>query len=399
MVVGSAFFAMSEAALLSISKFKVRHWVEKRKFGANYVKRLKDNPELLLSTILIGNNLMNVAAAAITTSIAIELFQNNAIGIATGIATFLILIFGDITPKSIGTNNSEVLAPFVAPVIYNLSVAVYPIIKLLEYFLKAVNKLLGTKMTPIVTEEELKSIVKMSQEEGSIKEIEKKMIQRIFDFDNTTVSDVMTRRKSIVYVSADMKLKDVLQLPMAKMYSRLPVYEKNKDNIVGILYLKDVVKSVKDGQFDVEVKQRMKKPFFVFQSKKIDAMLRLFQNRKQHMAIVIDEKGRVVGVVTIENILEEIVGEIIDESDRINPSVEHPARNDWIVKGSTEIEEINAKTGIGMKASDYIDLDNFILSTLGRAPKPGDMIVHQNYKIVMEDVQGRKVLKARIVKV
>lgn len=399
MIVLSAFFAMSETALVSISKFKVRHWVEKKKFGSVYVKKLKDNPEVLLSTILVGNNLVNTAAAAIATSIAIEIFHENAIGIATGVATFFILIFGDITPKSIGANNNELLAPIVAPVIWNLNIALYPVIKIFDYFLKALNKLIGTKKIPIITKEELKSIVKASEEEGSIKEIEKKMIHRIFDFENTTVSDIMTRKKSIVSVSSDMPAKSVLELPTAKMYSRLPVYEKNKENIVGILYLKDMLKFVKDGKLDVTAKQIMRKPFFVFENKKIDKLLHLFQSRKEHMAIVIDEKGHVVGLVTIENILEEIVGEIIDESDKINPSISQISKNEWVVKGSTEIEEINLKTGISIKASDYVDLDSFILATLGRAPKLNEEISYRNFKLKMEDVQGKKVLSVRIIKV
>ena len=398
MIILSAFSAMSETALLSLSKFKARHWVEKKKFGSVYVKKLKDNPEILLSTLLVTNNLVNTAAAAIATSIALQIFQHNAIGIAIGVATFLILIFGDIVPKSIGNSNNEVLAPIVAPVIWNMSIAIYPLTKALEYFLKAINNLIGAKKLPLVTEEELKIIVKASEEEGSIKEIEKKMIQRIFDFDNTTVGDVMTRKKSMILVSSDMQIKDVLQLPTAKMYSRFPVYEKNNDNIVGILYLKDMLKLVKDGKFDIPVKQLIKKPLFVFANKKMDTMLKLFQNSKQHMAIVIDEKAHIVGLVTIENILEEVVGEIIDESDRLNPSVEQSTRNGWVVKGSTEIDEINAKTGISLKKADYIDLDNFIVSTLGRAPKLDDVIQYNNYKILMEDVQGKKVVQARIVK-
>jgi len=395
----SGFSAMSEAALLSISKFKVRHWVEKKKIGAIYIKKLKDDPERLLSTLLITNNGVNIAAAAITTSIALELFKKNAIGIAIGVSTFLVLILGDIAPKSIGTNNNESISPVMAPFVWYLSYAIYPLIKLLDYFLKGVNKLVGTKKMPIITEEELKSIVKASEEEGTIKELEKKMIQRIFDFDNTTASDVMTRKKNMVCISSDVKIKDVLQLPMVKMYSRFPVYEKNKDNIVGIVYLKDMLKFIREGKLDYNIKQIMRPPFFVFGYRKIDKMLHLFQNRKQHMAIVIDEKARIIGLVTIENILEEIVGEIIDESDKINPSITHLAKNEWVVKGSIETDEINIKTGISIKDSDYVDLDSFIIATLGRAPKLGEEINYQNFKIIMEDVQGKKVIKARIVKV
>ncbi len=398
LIVLSAFFAMSEAALLSLSKFKARYMAEKNRFGAVYVKKLKDDIEMLFATILIGNNLANVAAAAITTSISIRLFESNAIGIATGVATLLILVLGDIVPKTIGANNNEAIAPIVAPVIYNLGIAIYPLIKAFEIFLKGINRIVGSRKAPITTKEELKTIIKVGEEEGSIKELEKRLMHRVFDFENTTVSDVMTTKKFIVYVSAEMQIKDVLQLPTAKMYSRFPVYEKNRENIVGILYLKDMLKFVKDGKFDVQVRQIMKKPLFVFSNKKIDAMLRLFQGRKQHMAIVIDEKAHVVGLVTIENILEEIVGEIIDESDRINPGIQEVAKNEWIVKGSSEIDDVSAKTGIPIKKADYVDLDSFILSTLGRAPKPDDAIEHQNYKIKMEEVQGKKVIRARVVK-
>lgn len=398
MIALSAFFAMSETALVSLSKFKVRHWVEKKRFGAIYIKKLKDNPEALLSTILVSNNLVNTAAAAIATSLAIGIFHENAIGIATGVATFFILILGDMIPKSIGANNNDVIAPAVAPVIWNLSIALYPVIKILDYFLKAINKLIGSKKLSIITKEELRTIVKASEEEGALKEIEKKLVQRIFDFENIPVGDVMTRKKSMVMVSADTKIKDVLKLPMAKMYSRLPVYEKNKDNIIGILYLKDVLKLLTEGNFDMEVKQIIRKPFFVFENKKMDSMLKLFQSRKQHMAIVIDEKAHIVGLVTIENILEEIVGEIIDESDRINPSIIQASKNEWLVKGSIEVDELNRRLGMSIKEADFVDLDGFIVATLGRAPKAGEEISYQNFRIVMEDVQGKKVVQARIVK-
>ena len=398
MIVLSAFFALSESALISLSKFKARYWVERKKFGAIYVKKLKDNPETLLSIVLIGNNLVNTAAAVITTSIAIQSFKSDALGIAIGIATFLILIFGDIMPKSIGTSNNEVLAPIVAPIIWHLGYIVYPIVKVLDYLLKAINKIIGIKKMPIITQEELKSILRTGEEEGTIKEIEKKFIQRIFDFDTITVSDVMTRKSSIVSVSAEMTVKEVLQLPTAKIYTRFPVYEKTRENIVGILNFKDMLKFVKENKLDARVKEIMRNPLFAMESKKLDSMLKLFQTSKQHMAIVLNDKANVVGIVTIENILEEIVGEIIDESDRINPAIMETSKNIWHTKGSVEIEELNSKINIGIK-KDFVDLDSFIVATLNRAPKLGEVLNYSNYKITMEDVQGKKVVRARIEKV
>ena len=221
MIVLSAFFAMSETALLSISRYKVRHWVEKKRFGSGYVKKLKDNPEILLSTILIGNNLVNTAAAAIATSIALQVFQHNAIGIATGVATFLILIFGDVTPKSIGSNNNEILAPIVAPVIWNLSVAIYPVTKALEYFLKGINKLVGTKKISIITEEELKSIVKASEEEGSIKELEKK-----FQFGIDIIGFPTVREKDGLAMSSRNRLLNEKERKQALVLSQVLNYCK-----------------------------------------------------------------------------------------------------------------------------------------------------------------------------
>ena len=399
LIIVSALTAIAEASLLSVSKFKVRLWVEKKKFGAVYVKKLKDEPVMFLSTVLITNNVVNTAAAVITTSITISYFQSNALGIATGIAAFLILVFGDIIPKSIGANNNEVISPIIAPFVWHLGILIYPFIKILDYMIKGINFLIGAKKSPSFTKEELKSMVRYSEEEGSIKQTEKRLIQRIFDFGNTAVSDVMTRKKYMIMVGADTPIKDVLQLSSSKLYSRFPVFEKNKENIIGILYLKDALHYAKDDKLATPVRQAMKKPFFVFENKKIDSMLRLFQTRKEHMTIVINNKAQVVGLVTIENILEEIVGEIIDETDRLKPTVAQISKNEWSVIGTAEIEELNNKIGMAIKESDYDSLDSFVLSMLGRAPKEGEEIINQNFKIIAEEVQGKKILRAKVVKI
>src|SRR3989344_733894 len=389
MIIVSAFFSLAETTLISLGRFKVRHWVEKKKAGAVYVKKLKDNPETLLSIVLIGNNLVNTAAAVIMTSISLEIFDDNVLAIATGIATLIILVFGDIIPKSIGTASNERLAPILAPIIWYLGYAVYHVVKGLDFLLKAINRIIGSKV-PVITEEELKTILKTSEEEGAIKEIEKKLIHRIFDFDSISVADVMTRKGGMVCVSSEMAISDVLRLPTAKMYTRFPVYAKTKDNIIGILNIKDMLKSVRENKLDAKVGSMMGKPLFAYEGKKLDAMLKTFQAGKQHMAIVVNDKNAVVGLITIENILEEIVGEIIDESDRINPSITEISKNAWVIKGSTEISEVNSKTGIKIKESDFISMDSFVFGKLKRAPRMGEVIVHGNYRIIMEDVQGKK---------
>ena len=189
-----------------------------------------------------------------------------------------------------------------------------------------------------------------------------------------------------------------MQLPTAKIYTRFPVYEKAKVNIVGIFNLKDMLKFLKQNNLDTKVKDIMRNPLFAMESKKLDSMLRLFQTSKQHMAIVLNDKANVVGIVTIENLLEEIVGEIIDESDRINPAIMEISKNSWNTKGSVEVEELNSKISIGIK-KDFVDLDSFIVATLNRAPKLGEILNFGSYKITMEDVQGKKAVRVKIEKV
>lgn len=320
----SAFFSLAETALISISRLRVRHLIDKKKHGGIELKKLKDDPHRLLITILVGNNIVNVSASALATAFAIETLKSNAVGIAIGIMTFLLLVFGEIIPKSFAMQHNIALALLVARPIWLLSVVLYPIIRIFEFIIDSFMKIIGIRKStrPIITEEEIRSIVKLGQETGAIKELEKEMIECIFKFDNIDVKDIMTPKNEIKMTSAESTIRDLLELVNEHRYSRFPVYEKSKDNIVGIVLFKDIVKQIKEGNLDLPIKKIIRKPRFIFETKKIDSLLRQFQKLKEQIAIVINEKGKVVGLVTLEDVLEEIVGEIVDESEKVKQKIE-----------------------------------------------------------------------------
>jgi magnesium and cobalt exporter, CNNM family len=312
----SGFFSSAEVALVSISRIKIRHLVEKKVKGAKLIQKLKKDPEKLLTIILIGNNIVNVGAAAIATKVAMNLFDNNAVGIATGIMTFLLLVFGEIIPKNFATKFGTRLSLLFAPIIYFLGIILFPIVKIFEIMLIILNKITGLhKKKNLLTEDELKSIVKLGSEDGAINDHEKKMIQRIFDLDANKTFSIMTKRCDMIVVNCNLTVIEALEITKKKHYSRIPVYDTKKNHIVGILNLKDIVACIKNDKEKILVKDIMKKPIFVFGSRKIDSLLRLFQKKQTHIAIVVDNYSKVIGLVTIEDVLEEIVGEIYDETD------------------------------------------------------------------------------------
>jgi len=395
----SGFFSGAEVALISLAKIKVRHLVEQKKFGAVFIKKLKDDPQKMLATILIGNNIVNVGASAIATSMAIGIFQNFAVGIATGVMTFLILVFGEITPKSIAARNNELISQIVAAPVWYLSIILAPILNVLDKFLNKFIKLIGIKsQEKAITEEEIMSMIKTAEEEGSIKEIEKKMIDSIFEFDDINVGEISTPRTDMVLVESKSSIGNVMKLILSKKFSRMPVYEKNRDNIVGIVYIKDVMMYINGKKKKMNVSKIMKKPYLVPETKKISNLLRQFQKRKEQMAVVVDEHGAVTGLVTIEDVLEEIVGEIMDETEKIDPEIRKIGKKAWIVKGKTDIDDINEKLRMKLKGEEYDTLSGFILKYTGKIPQEDEELTYGKFKLKIEERIGHRISKVRVEK-
>jgi len=393
----SGFFSGAEVALVSLTRSKAEQLYKKKKFGVVYVKKLKDDPQRMLATILIGNNIANVAASALATSIMIRIFENYAVGIATGVMTLLILIFGEITPKSIAAKNNELISRLVAAPIWYLSIILAPILNVLDKFLNKFIKLIGIKAKEkVITEEEIISMVKLAEEEGSIKEIEEKMINRIFKFDDTNASEIATPRRDMVMVDSKLRVKDAMKVFLKKNHTRMPVYEKFKDNIVGIVHIKDLIKHMQGK--NKSIIQIMYKPYFVPEVKKLSDLLKQFQKRKEHMAMVVDEHGSITGLVTLEDVLEEIVGEIVDETDIIAPNIKNIDKNTWIVNGKTDVDEINEKLSMKLKGKGYDTINGFILKITGKIPKQYDEITYNNFKFRVESIEDNRISKVRVEK-
>lgn len=395
----SGFFSGSEVALISLTKLRARQMLDKKKPGAVFINKLKEDPQRMLATILIGNNIANVAASAIATSIMIGIFKNYAVAIATGVMTLLILIFGEITPKSIAAKNNELISRLVAAPIWYLSIVLAPILNVLDKFLNRFIKLIGIKaQEKVITDEDIMSVVRSAEEEGSIKEIEEKMIKSILEFDDINVSEIATPRKDMIMLESKFNIENALKLFLKKKHTRTPVYEKQKDNIVGIIHVKDVMKNIQGKNKNLPITKIMYKPYFVPEVKKISDLLRQFQKRKEHMAIVVDEHGSITGLVTLEDVLEEIVGEIMDETDILAPNIKSIGKNAWIINGKTDIDEVNEKLHMKLKGRGYDTFSGFLLKRTGKIPKQGDEITYKRFRFKIEEIEDNRISKVRAEK-
>jgi CBS domain containing-hemolysin-like protein len=391
LVLLSGFFSSSETALFSISTVKARHLAKEEGAVNQLIAKMKKNPHTLLSTILIGNNLVNVAASAIATSVAINLFASHAVAIATGVMTFLILVFGEIFPKSIATRNNVLIARLVIYPIYWLSFLFYPIIKFMYFIPKLTGKI---KRTPAVTEEELMTFVEVGEEHGEIKEQEKKFIHNIFEFDDTSASEIMTPRADMFAVEEDkpLSLDDIFK----SGYSRIPVIRDDYDHVVGILNIKDLFKHQVASKEPPHIRNLMREPYFIPENKKIDDLLQTFKKRKHHMAIVVDEHGGVAGLITLEDVLEEIVGEIRDETDKEEPHITRSRRRpkEWIVLGKSDIDEVNEVLTMAIPDSkEYDTFSGFVLDQIGRIPQEKEEIEIGDFNITVKERDGNRIKK------
>jgi len=308
----SAFFAAVEVATVSISKGKVRSLVEQKKKGALALQAIKENPNRLLITILIANNLVNIAAASVTTAAAIRLFGDAGVGIATGVVTLLVLVFGDITPKTFALQNSEVLALSFARLLQVLEIILWPAVVLFEAIANLVNKLSGSKGNRL-TEEELRSVIDIGREEGLLDKEASKRLQSVLDFETTTVRKIMTPKEKVIIFSANSTVDDFLDNVMDAPFDRFPLYESDEGNIVGILDVIDLVRAVKAEKTNLKLKDIMRKTFYVRQNTRLDSLLTEFRSRGTSMGIAVDEDSKMVGVFTSQDIVEEIVGDIFEK--------------------------------------------------------------------------------------
>ena len=396
----SAFFSGVETAFFSLSEIRIQHLLETKRKGIRQVNALRNNKQRLIITILIGNNLVNVAASSIATSLTIDSFGSRAIGIAVGVMTFVILVFGEITPKSIALAKNEWIAIKAAPVIKALQIVFFPFILLLEGLTSLISRPLHRgEVEPIITQEEIKSVVSLGEELGEVEEDERIMIHNIFRFSDLEANEIMADRTRIFSISSDNSLNDVAPEIVRSGFSRVPVYEERPDHIIGILYAKDVLGAVMEGSGDMPVKEFARPAMFVPETVLVDDLLREFQIQKIHIAIVVDEHGGVSGLITIEDVLEEIVGDIYDETDTEQIFIHELGKQKAIVRGETEIEEVNRVLQLGLdEHEDYETISGFILAQLRRIPEVGEQIMVPGAVIRVTKANRRRIIEVEIEK-
>jgi putative hemolysin len=390
----SGFFSSAETALFSISRTKARHIAKEKRKSYMLINKLKNEPHKLLITILIGNNLVNIGATALATSIAIKTTPDYAVGIVTIIMASLILIFGEVIPKMIATRNNILIAKFAIFPIYWMSILFFPIILILNFIPRLTKKI---KKTDSVTEEELITFVERVEEEGKIKEKEKELIYNIFEFDDTNASEIITPRGDMFVIDAQKSLD--LEAVVKSGFTRIPVIEGDIDHIIGIINVKSLFMHQVMSDTEVDLKEVMIDPFFVPENIKLDNLFQQLKKRQLHMAIVVDEHGGVSGLITLEDLLEEIVGEISDETDKDEPHIIKQKSMEWIVLGKSDIDEVNHIINMDIPDSnEYDTFSGYILHIIERIPKETDEISIGGFGVTVLEMEGNRINKYLVKK-
>ena len=399
----SGFFSASETALTSFKTTDLEDIEKSNKKTAHLLKKWLKSPNEILTGMLLGNNIVNILGSSIATALAINIMGNSprSLAIVTGIMTVLILIFGEITPKIMAKNNSRGFSKLVIAPMYYFGVIMKPIVKVLMWTSILIGRILGVEVKTeniMFTEEDLISFVNVGEAEGIIEEEEKEMIHSIVGLGETNAKEIMTPRTSMFAVEGNKTLDDIWDEMIEAGFSRIPVYEDTIDNIIGVLYTKDVLNYLKEHSTDTQIKELVREAYFVPETKSIIEILQEFKSKKVHIALVLDEYGGIGGILTIEDLLEEIVGEIRDEFDNEEEeSIKEIDDNRYEVDAMLDIETINKNLNIDLPISeDYESLGGLIMSELGKIPAIGDIVDFQNVRLVVVEVEKMRVSKVEI---
>ena len=398
----SGFFSGLEVALVGTRSSKVNQLRKQKVKGSEALFKLKQNPSWMMSSVNLGNNLVNVGASALATSLAIRLFGNDGLGIAVGIMTFLILVFGEITPKTYCNANATKVALRFARVLLVFSYVLWPIVKLFEIITKSMVKLTGSSDTsPLITEEEIKGIVEQGLADKALEKDESDLVHGALEFDDTVIRTVMTPRTKMFTLPAKMLLFEALPLINQNVHSRIPIFGETNDDIVGFIHVKDILKELESDNKMKTLKQISREPVFVSQEKTVSSLLKEMKGRKTHLAIVIDEHSGVEGLVTLEDLIEEIIGDIEDETDAPAKVDHYVIDKDTIeTNGDIEIEKINSifKSDLP-EGDDYSTLNGLLHERLQDIPQEGDKLEIEDIRIVVEKVTKNIPEKIRIEKI
>lgn len=390
----SAFFSSAETALMTSNKLKIRNLAEGGDKRATKVIDITANTDKMLSAILIGNNIVNLSASSLSTTLTLKLFGSSLVGIATGILTFLILVFGEITPKNLASKNAEDMAlkyiGIISVLVMVLTPVIYIVNKVARIVISIFNK--NNDDNTMVTEDELRAMVEVSHEDGVIENEEKKMIVNVVDFGDTVAGDIMVPRVDMVMVAVDSSYEDILTIFRDERYTRIPVYEDSPDNVIGILNVKDFL-LIEDKE-NFSVKEHLREPLYTYEYKKTSSLMMDMRKTGANIVIVLDEYGTTVGLITLEDMLEEIVGEIRDEFDADeDEGITKLSESEYIIDGSTNLDDVNERIGLELSSDEYESVGGIIMEKLGRLPVEGEIISFDNIILTVKKMDHARIEK------
>ena len=395
----SAFFSSNETALMSVNKIRLRSLADEgNKRAAMALDILENQTPKLLSAILIGNNIVNISASSLATTLAYS-FGGYMVSIVTVILTVLILIFGEITPKNYATINAEKITLRYIPVFKFLMTIMTPVIFIINLFSRGVMRLMRVDpdaASKAMTEEELRTIVNVSHEDGVIESDEKEMIYNVFDLGDATAKDIMVPRVHVTFADVESTYDELIEIFREDKFTRLPVYKDSQNNIVGIINMKDLLLYDKNEEFVID--RFLRKPHFTYETKSISDLLVEMKDSTFNIAIVLDEYGDMAGLITLEDILEEIVGEIHDEYDeKEDELVQKISDREYIIEGSMHLDDVNDHLNTELDSEDYDSLGGFIIEHLDRLPVAGDEVVTDDgIRLVVEKLDKNRIEKVHV---
>ncbi|WP_418572387.1 HlyC/CorC family transporter [Intestinibacter bartlettii] len=399
LLLGSGFFSASETSLMSLSKIRIRYMEDEGVKGAKLVGSLIEKSSDLLSSILVGNNIVNIAATSVSTSLFINIFGDGGVAIATAVMTVLVLVFGEITPKTIAANSPEKVAVVVSKPISIIMKITKPIVWIFNLLTGIIFKIMGIDndgVKPFITEEELKAMVNVSHEEGVLEMEEREIINNVFQFGDMQAKEAMIQRLDMVAIDIEDSYDEIIELFKSEKLSRLPVYQESIDDIVGILNIKDIIFLSDEEIENFDIKDYVREAFFTYEFKKITQLLEEMKKEKTQMAIVVDEYGGTAGLLTIEDLVEVIVGDIDDEYDEEEEEIVKINDNEYLVEGSTKISDVNEQLGINLESEEFDSIGGFIIGYLKRIPEENEIIEVEDVKFKVESIDKNRINKIRI---
>lgn len=403
LILCSAVFTAAGTAFQAVSRYKLRHLIAGFNSNVNLVNKLLDQPVKLYNTVLIGDNLCNISAVAIGTSLAFRSWgEERGLLLAILILTSLVVVFGEILPQTIANKNPEKVAFNMVRLIYFLMLVLYPVVAVLNVISRFFSWLLGVEESVhengSITEEEIINLVAAGQEDGFIHQEEKTMIHGVFDFTDTIVRDVMIPRPDIIAIEKDSPLDELLEIIKEEQFSRIPVYQETIDNILGIVHIKDLIVGFAGKGEAFRLSDYLRQPFFVPETKKVNELFKAMKKEKGHMAVVLDEYGSTAGLVTMEDLIEEILGDIQDEHDTEEPELQRIDADTIDLNASMRLDELNEQLGLTLECEEADTVGGLVFTLLDRVPVEGDAVEVDGVRLIVLDMDGHRIEKLRLVK-